>query len=505
MAKTTRTFPQERGDLAGDPGPERYEKLYKMLLASIPSSVLLVDTQLRIASANQNFRTKARVRDDVIGQRLEDIFPPVIYEHMNLKLRITDVFRAGKAVQGERLVYRAPGLPTRTYYYSLIPFKWKETIEYVMLLMEDVTEKVRLGEEVRQAERRLASVVESASDMVVSTDVAGFVLTWNSAASKITGYGEGEVRHQHLCDLCREDQRAAMGDVHRRVAAEGRTLPIEVELVSRQGETVPIAWVLSPMRDDDGRVIGLVAVGRDLTERRKFQAKLLQSEKLAALGVMAGGIAHEIRNPLAVISSAAQLLVEKPLSKEVQQECAEKAYEATRRASNIIESLLRFARPADKGAMKLLDFVEIVDESLKLVANQLKLSKIECQVQHPGEPLLVSGNASLLQQLVTNLLLNAANSMDEDGGTIELSLSRTHEQAELRVTDTGRGIPSGDLDKVFDPFFTTMPVGKGTGLGLSISYAIVQQHGGRIDITSERGAGTVVSVILPFDLAGASR
>ena len=211
MAKTTRTFPQERGDLAGDPGPERYEKLYKMLLASIPSSVLLVDTQLRIASANQNFLTKARVRErEVTGQRLEDVFPAVIYEHMNFRRRIADVFRTGNAVKDEQMVYRAPGLPTRTYYYSLVPFAWGQTIEYVMLLMEDVTDKVRLGEEVRQAERRLASVVESASDVVVSTDVAGAVLTWNTAAGRITGYGEAEVQGRRLCDLCIEDDRGAM-------------------------------------------------------------------------------------------------------------------------------------------------------------------------------------------------------------------------------------------------------------------------------------------------------
>jgi len=291
----------------------------------------------------------------------------------------------------------------------------------------------------------------------------------------------------------------------RQVAAVGRAVPAEGELASRQGDTVPISWVISPMRDDGGRVIGLVAVGRDLTERREFQAKLVQSEKLAALGVMAGGIAHEIRNPLAVISSAAQLLVGTPLSKEVQQECAEKAYAATRRASSIIENLLRFARPADKGAMKPVDLARVLKESLALVANQLKLGKIECRVQYPDGPVTVSGNASLLQQLVTNLLLNAAHAMNGDGGTIKASLARTHDQAQLRVVDTGRGIPRGDLAKVFDPFFTTMPVGKGTGLGLSISYAIVEQHGGRIDITSDKGAGTVVSVILPLDRTGDPR
>jgi PAS domain S-box-containing protein len=475
-----------------------------MLLANIPCSVLLVDCHMRVVSANQNFLTKARViESDVIGKQLQDAFPPGICQHLHLHERISTVFHTGATVKGEQMVYRAPGLRTRTYYYSLVPFLHDDTIGYVMLLMEDVTEQIRLGQEVRQAEQHLASVVESASDMVVSTDVAGRVLTWNTAAESVTGYAEGDVRHRYLYELATGAQRAALAEILDKAPREDRTDPVEIEFASRLGDPVPISWVFSPMRDIDGRIVGLVAVGRDLTERRKLEAKLRRSEKLAALGVMAGGIAHEVRNPLAVISSAAQLLVEKNLTAEVQRECAQSIFRATQKAGSIIEGLLRFARSSDQDVMAPLDLVPIVSEALAPVANQIESGKIRLLWQAPDCPVWVRGNAALLQQLVTNLALNAANAMAERGGTLRVSLAQTEDQAIIEVADTGKGIPLTDLPKVFDPFFTTMPIGKGTGLGLSISYAIAQEHEGKIDITSSEGVGTNVTVVLPLGPPGA--
>ncbi|MFH0982015.1 MAG: PAS domain-containing protein [Planctomycetota bacterium] len=492
-------WPQE------DTRADQYERLYNMLLANIPCSVLLVDSHLRVVSANQNFLMKARVTEsNVIGRQLQDVFPAGICQHLRLHERISAVFRTGTPVKGEQMVYRAPGLSMRTYYYSLIPVRQDDTIGYVMLLMEDVTEQIRLGQEVRQAERHLASVVESASDMVVSTDISGRVLTWNSAAEKVTGYPESEVRHRYLYELATGAQRAALGGALDKAPREGRTGPVEIELASRPGNPVLISWVLSPMRDTNGRVVALVAVGRDLTERRKLEAKLLQSDKLAALGVMAGGIAHEVRNPLAVISSAAQLLVEKNLTAEVQRECAQSIFRATRKASSIIEGLLRFARSSGRGVMEPLDLASIVDEALALVANQLRLGRIRLLWQTPGSPVWVQGTAVLLQQLVTNLVLNAVNAMADRAGTLRVSLAQAEDQIVLEVEDTGKGISRADLPKVLDPFFTTMPIGKGTGLGLSISYAIVQEHEGKIDIASREGAGTTVTVVLPRGRPGAA-
>ena len=172
------------GEQPNERSVSRFEKLYTMLLDSIPSSVLLVDPDLRIVSANRNFVQKARVGGtQVVDRRLEEIFPPFFYQHMSLKSKVEEVFRTGHSITGEHMVYRVSGVPPRFYYYSLLPFRWKGGMENVMLLMEDVTDLVRLGEEARRAERHLASVVESANDLVVSTDLKGQIVSWNAAAA----------------------------------------------------------------------------------------------------------------------------------------------------------------------------------------------------------------------------------------------------------------------------------------------------------------------------------
>ncbi len=150
--------------------------------------------------------------------------------------------------------------------------------------------------------------------------------------------------------------------------------------------------------------------------------------------------------------------------------------------------------------MRRLDFVEVVREAVNLVANQLKLSGIDLRADLPARSINVCGNEDLLQQVVTNLLLNAANAMDDRDGKVSLEIEAKAGFVVLTVTDNGRGIAEDDLRNVFDPFFTTMPVGKGTGLGLSICYAIVDQHEGRIDIASAAGQGTTITVSLPEGL-----
>lgn len=195
------------GHGGGEPG--RYEKLYAMLLDAIPSSVLLIDAHLHVVSANRNFLEKAkRAESDTVGQQVGAVFPPLILDQMDLARRVRNTFKCGEPTRGDRMTYRAPGLATRVYYYSLIPFVWQGTVEHVMLLLEDVTEQVRLGEDARRAERHLASVVESASDLVLSTDVGGLILTWNAATERVSGYTRDEVRGRPFSELCSAPHRA---------------------------------------------------------------------------------------------------------------------------------------------------------------------------------------------------------------------------------------------------------------------------------------------------------
>jgi PAS domain S-box-containing protein len=490
-----------RNTVAGaTPGhSDRYEKLYHMLMEAIPSSVLMIDRDLRIVTANRNFLEKSkRTIDRTLGLRLAEVFPSVILESMNIMRQIRAVFDTGLPSKAQRMTYRTPGVPLRIYYYRILPFSWKGTVENVMLLMDDLTEQVRLSEEVRRIERHMASVFESASDIIVSTDIDGRILSWNPAAEKISGYSFHEVRGSvffvYLAAPHREEASkifSLMG-----MKSEGGRMA-EWGFVTKEGKTVQVSWVCSPMKDGDSGPSGMVAVGRDLTERRKLEMQLFQSQKSAALGVMAGGIAHEIRNPLAIASSAAQFLMDEDISPSFRMECASKINNGIRRASVIIENLLKFARVSSRPQTEPVDMCSLMHESINLVENQAKIEKIHITAMIPKEPVVIRGNGSVLQQMLLNLFLNGIKAMP-DGGVLSVSIDVERRMAVIRVVDTGIGISKDDMDKIFDPFYTISPVGKGTGLGLSICFSVVEQHGGTIEVESVPGEGSSFTVRLPL-------
>jgi len=476
----------------------RYRTLYDMLLEAIPSSVLLIDRDLRIVSVNRNFLEKnRRTLADTIDRRLDQVFPAIIIDQMDFSGRIRQVFEKNLGIQGERMSYRAPGIPLRIYYYSILPFAWQGVVELAMLLMEDVTEQVRLSEEVRRVERQLALVVESAQDIVLSTDLDSRILTWNTAAEKLSGFSLHEVRGQNFFDFFEGRDQEELGHVFANLRGGQDARLVECDLKIKNGGRLAVSWIFSPMKDHQSQTAGIVAVGRDLTERRKFEAQLLQSQKLAALGVMAGGIAHEIRNPLAVCSSAAQFIMDDEISPDFRRECAEKIHTGIQRASMIIENLLRFARPSVKSDLKEVNLTPLLEEIVSLVSNEARIQKIELQTQLPPEPVLISGMEGLLQQAFLNLLLNAIKAMP-DGGVLTIALGISQGEAWASISDTGHGIAPDDLNNIFDPFFTTAPAGKGSGLGLSICYAIIKQHFGTITVDSQEGKGSTFSVRLPI-------
>lgn len=477
---------------------DRFEKLYTMLLDAIPSSVLLVDQNLRILSANRNFLEKSRLSlEDTIGQRLEKVFPDVIREQIDINKRIRQVFEHNKPLMGERMTYRAPGVPIRIYYYSILPFSWQGVVEGVVLLMEDVTEQVRLSEEVRRVERHLASIVESASDIVLSTDVQGKILSWNSAAERISGYTNAEAIGRYFFDFCMKEDKREVRNIFAAIGAQNRSQMKETALMTKQNSAIPVYWVFSPLRGEDNQTLGVVAVGRDLAERRKLEMKLLQSQKLTSLGIMAGGIAHEIRNPLAICSSSAQFLLDDDVKPTFRRECAEKICSSIQRASTIIENLLKFAHPSSNADTNLVNLVTLIKETMTLVNYHARIQKIETSMDFTKDAIMVQGVATLLQQAFMNLFLNAINAMP-DGGLLSVSAGIRDQEAHLRVCDTGCGISQAHIDKIFDPFYTTSAVGKGAGLGLSICYSIVKQHSGTIEVESVLGKGSIFTIRLPI-------
>ena len=472
-----------------------FELLYHTLLDAIPSSVLMIDKSLNVISVNRNFLLKSqRDKTDTVGRPLAQVFPSVILENTGLENRIRNVFITGLAINAQKMTYRAPGVPIRIYYYSILPIQKNQ----VMLLMEDVTEQMRLSEEVRRVERHLASVVESASDIVLSTDIQGRILTWNSAAEKLSGVTAHEAHGQLFFDFCSIHQKQSIRLIFKQMMSSNDPHTAEFDLLStNNGTGILISWVFSPMKDDYSQTVGAVVVGRDLAERRKLELQLRQSQKLTALGVMAGGIAHEIRNPLAVCSSAAQFLLDDNISADFHKECSKKIQINIQKASDIIKNLLRFSRSSLDTDMVEVNLNDILKETIELITNQANVQKIRIEFSVQNENILVMGISGLLQQVFMNIFLNAIYAMP-DGGVLSITLDTVEDRIIVYVSDTGVGIPAGELDKIFDPFHTSSPVGHGTGLGLSICYSIVQQHLGSIRAESRYGEGATIIVTLPY-------
>jgi PAS domain S-box-containing protein len=473
---------------------EARERFITRVLESIPSSLVVIDPSLRIVSANHNFLEKMRrTADTVLGCRVEEVFPRVLVEYTGLDRKVRDVFRTGQQLDGGKVAYRAPGLPTRTYYYRLVPLRAAESVDSVMLLMDDITEREQLREEVQRAERHLASVVECANDLIVSADAGGNILTWNQAAEGISGLHTEQVRGQPLLSLCAAEQQEVMAEMLARLTKGQSIQNIEVNLITADSRKLPIAWSCAPIRNPTQQVAGIVLVGRDLTERHQLQAQLIQSAKMASLGVMG------------IISAGVQLMSERLDDAQLRSEGIQKIYAATQRASLIIENLLKFARPQNE-QMQECDPHAVLEETLALLAHQMTLQKVVVKKEFQPHLPKIYGNPPLLQQVFANLILNARNAMP-DGGNLTVTtravkrkpVSSTDPPSgiEIRFCDTGTGIPVENLERIFDPFFTTMPVGKGVGLGLSISYSIIQQHRGTIQVESQAGQGTTFTVWLP--------
>jgi PAS domain S-box-containing protein len=480
-----------------------YEKLYLMLRDSIPCSILLVDGALRVITANRYFLEKSqRHTRETVGRELEEVFPAVILEHVDILSQIRSALESGVPLYAQRITYRAPGIPVRFYYYNVLPVNDRRRVKpgYVMLVMEDVTEQVRLSGHIQTIERQLANVVEHATDIILSTDSETRITTWNRAAEVLCGYSFKQVERHPLSEYLADEGRLEFERAIATMKRAGQPQMLYSDLITSQGARLPMSWVCSPMRNDQGAIQGIVAVGRDMTGAKHFEAQLHQSQRLAALGVMASGIAHELRNPLTLCSSGAQFLLEDDVSPDFRKECAQQIRSGIERASLVIENLLRFARPQTDDAEAELGEVEIVavvKAALEFVDNLAKLQRVRVVTDHLTGPFCVPGNETLLQHVFINLFLNAIDAMPE-GGSLAVVAGVAAGQVVVSVSDTGCGIPADEINRIFDPFYTRSRYKKGTGLGLSICYAIVKQHRGAIDVSSIEGRGSAFVVTLPL-------
>lgn len=474
-----------------------HESFYHAAMATIPSSILIVDERLTVLMVNRNFLEKSRgTLESTLGRRLYEIFPPA-FQDTALDQHIRAVLATGQTLHRQRMTYRAPGVSLRTYSYSICPLQLQNHARGAILVMDDVTDLLRLAEEVRRTQLHLASVVESAGDLIISTDPAGAILTWNRAAELATGYAQAELHGRPLASQIAPPQDREVAECFRLIAGIGDR-SVEWPMRSRNGQSIPVSWHLSPMTGSSGEVSGVVVVGRNLAEQRAMEAQMHQAEKLAALGMVIGGIAHEIRNPLGVSSAAAQLMTTCRNSPALLDECVAKVIGGIERASLVVESLLRFARPGPiRGAVEV-ELVGVLKNALMFASGEAAAgTTVEWALPAAGQPVHTRGVQNLLELVFINLILNAFQAMPQ-GGRLSIGLWLDRAEIVVEIGDTGPGIPEADITRIFDPFFTTRSDSRRSGLGLTVSHSIVQQHGGSLSLRSVLGEGTRFTVRLPL-------
>ena len=367
----------------------------------------------------------------------------------------------------------------------------------------DITERKVAEQELR----RQALIFESLCEGVVVTDRAGRIIDWNASAEKMFGRGKAEALGQTLFSLLHpgaEDKRT--GEVLAALERDGRWTG-EMDFKRADGTQSYCESVVAPLRDAEGRTIAHIMVHRDTTERRLLQTRLQMADRLASVGTLGAGVAHEINNPLAymlvnlhLISEGMERLRNSPVANNVEplHQVIRETVEGAERIASIVRDLKTFARGQQEDRLGPVEVSKAVELACKMADNVIKH---RARLVTKFEPVpSVQGNESRLCQVFLNLLLNAAHAIPEgDAKDHEIRVVIRESGAGevvVEVRDTGVGMPPEVQARIFDPFFTTKPVGEGTGLGLSICHGIIDSMGGRIAVESQPGKGSIFCVSL---------
>jgi two-component system NtrC family sensor kinase len=338
------------------------------------------------------------------------------------------------------------------------------------------------------------NIIESLTVGVAVLDRNGVVIGWNRILEDTFGRPKSGVLGESLLGVLGRSNFASLFPPD---TQQEYHLLSEISLDMPTGEKRLFDIAKTPLLDNRLVPYGTILVFEDITEKVRLQQQLVTSEKLASIGLLSAGVAHEINTPLTGISSYVQMLQKRATDAHFTQ-ILEKIEAQTDRVSRIVKNLLNFARNPSDMAFHRVNLRDSLQEIISLIEYKLKAMNIRLELDlASAKPIWAQGEQ--LQQVFINIILNAIDAMPQ-GGVLTLSLSETPKDAVIVITDTGMGIKDQHLVHIFDPFFTTKGVGKGTGLGLSISYAIVTEHDGRIDVKSDPGKGTRFTIAIPRDL-----
>jgi PAS domain S-box-containing protein len=351
----------------------------------------------------------------------------------------------------------------------------------------EINERLLASElEAHQAREYLQHVLDTASDLILIAGPEGEVTYANRAAAEL-GLDPADLAGRPLASLFSDQSRAAG-----LFAGAGR-LEEELELAPPAGEPRLMLVSTTPLAEG-GEVLAIL---RDITHRRALERQLMHAEKLASVGILAAGVAHEIGNPLSAVSGYAQLLEKDDISPEERREFARAVHEQSQRIHKIIRDLLDYSRPSPAQGQQV-EVNQAIEAVLNMFFTSKRLSSYHLAINRDlarGLP-RVRLDRDQLQQVVLNLVMNAAQAM-EGGGVLTIATAARQGWVRISFADTGPGISPEHLRTIFDPFFTTKPPGQGTGLGLSICDRIINQAGGRIEVASRPGKGATFTIWLP--------
>ncbi|HET6459642.1 MAG TPA: PAS domain S-box protein, partial [Syntrophales bacterium] len=385
----------------------------------------------------------------------------------------------------------------------------------VLGIGRDITERKLAEEALKKSEERYRSIFENAQEGIFQTTVEGRFLTANSAMATLLGYDSPEDLKTTVTDISKqlyvnpEDRKLML----KMIEEQGSVRRFETQFYRKNGSIVWMSVNLQAARDEGDHVIYYEGFNEDITERKKAEGKLrgtlcelqetrdllIQSEKLAAMGQLSAGVAHEIMNPINIISMKIQLMgMTETLTDEAKADL-QVCKDQIARITNITKGLGQFARVSDK-QMALGDLNQLCDHVVTLIAPRLKVENVKTDIQYQPNLPLIQMDKDKMEQVILNLISNALDAMHDKEEKILRILTEFNggNVVGLTISDNGTGIAPEIMNRIFDPFFTTKKTGEGTGLGLSISYGIIRDHAGNIRAENNERGGTSFFIELPI-------
>jgi two-component system NtrC family sensor kinase len=468
-------------------------------LDAFQDRILVVSPTYKILA--RSGRGLERREKDVVGKRCYEALNDRSVPCENCPLQ--EVLRTGKpTLRGGQA---SPEERTACLY--CYPVRSETKIDALVLMDFDFPVLAGLEEKLRRSNAFLRNLILSALDGVIAADKTGKILIFNDAAAEISGYSVDEALNRlDIRDIYPgEDARQVMEKLRSEDHGGGGKLKsYQVNLLGKNGDTIPIS-LNAAIIYEDRREVATIGFFRDLRETlrmkealEKTQIQLLQSEKMASLGKLAAGVAHQLNNPLGGITLFTKLVMEEYEIEDKAREDLQRILKDAERCRDTVKELLEFARQT-RQEMRPHDVNQALSRTLFLLENQAIFQNIE--IEKDLAPALPSVPADIqqLNHMFMNIILNAVEAMEGRGSLrLRTALSRERNQVIIEISDTGPGIPEDVVPRIFEPFFTTKEEGKGTGLGLSLVYGIVEDHGGHITAESKVGEGTTFIIELPL-------